>query len=79
MHVPTENQIQTNILDKRDGTYDCKFVPLFAGKYHLSVCIFGRPIRTYPLEFEASAHVNPICVYGCRGSEGMFNFILKLF
>lgn len=69
LHVPTESQIQTNILDNRNGTYYCNFVPSFSGKYHLSVCIFGRPIRTYPLEFEAAQHINPICIYGSRGTD----------
>ena len=68
-HVQTDHQIQTNIVDKRDGTYDANFVPPFAGLYRLNVCIFGRPIRTYPIQFEAAAHINPICVYGSRGSK----------
>lgn len=69
VHVQTDHQIQTNIVDKRDGTYDANFVPPFSGKYLLNCCIFGRPIRTYPLEFEAAAHINPLCVYGSRGSD----------
>lgn len=68
-HVQTDHQIQTNIVDKRDGTYDANFVPPLSGLYRLNVCIFGRPIRTYPLEFEAASHINPICVYGSRGSK----------
>lgn len=73
-HVQTDHQIQTNIVDKRDGTYDANFVPPLSGQYRLKVQIFGRPIRTYPLVFDAAAHINPICVYGSRGSDE-FQFV----
>ena len=69
VHVNTDHQIPTNIVDKRDGSYDAKFIPPFSGQYRLLVSVFGRPIRTYPLEFEAAAHINPVCVYGSRGSD----------
>lgn len=69
VHVNTDHQIATNIVDRRDGSYDAKFIPPFSGQYRLLVSVFGRPIRTYPLEFEAAAHINPVCVYGSRGSD----------
>ncbi|RWS26355.1 tripartite motif-containing protein 2-like protein [Leptotrombidium deliense] len=61
--------VPTRIVDNRDGTYDALFVPPKGGSYLLRVNIFGRPIKSTPLEFEASSHINPLCIYGCRGVD----------
>lgn len=55
------------VIDRDDGTYEAQFITPKHGTYHLNVTIFGHPIKTYPVEFEASVHVNPICIYGTRG------------
>lgn len=60
--------VPVRIIDNNNGTYEAQFIAPKGGTYHLNVTIFGRPIKTYPVEFEASVHVNPICIYGTRGS-----------
>lgn len=68
-HVDSSLNVAVKIIDNRDGTYEAQFVPPKGGKYQLKIAIFGRPIKNYPLEFEASDHINPLCIYGCRGSD----------
>lgn len=63
------SSVSTRVIDNRDGTYEVHFVPLKGGSYSMRVAIFGRPIKTYPVDFEASDHINPLCIYGCRGSD----------
>lgn len=64
-----ESNVPVKIVDKNDGTYEAQFIAPKGGKYCLLVSIFGRPIKTYPLEFEATLQINPICIYGSRGNE----------
>lgn len=66
--VDDETNVPVRIIDNSNGTYEAQFIAPKGGTYHLNVTIFGRPIKTYPVEFEASVHVNPICIYGTRGS-----------
>jgi tripartite motif-containing protein 2/3 len=68
-HNGDGTNISTRIVDNRDGTYEAHFTPPKHGRYSLRISIFGRPIKDYPLEFEASEHINPLCIYGCRGSD----------
>lgn len=63
------SSVSTRVVDNRDGTYESHFIPIKGGTYSLKVTIFGRPIKTYPVVFEASDHINPLCIYGCRGSD----------
>ncbi|OTF72758.1 hypothetical protein BLA29_006810 [Euroglyphus maynei] len=35
----------------------------------MKITIFGRPIKTYPLEFTVSEHINPLCIYGGKGFD----------
>ena len=62
------------IIDNHDGTYEVQFVAPKGGTYQLFVSIFGRSLKNYPVEFEASVHINPICIYGSRG-HGPHQFI----
>jgi len=68
------SNIPVMVLDNHDGTYELQFVAPKGGTYHLFVSIFGRPVKHYPVEFEASVHINPICIYGSRG-HGPHQFI----
>ncbi|KAJ6221256.1 hypothetical protein RDWZM_007068 [Blomia tropicalis] len=68
-HEETEQLIPCKIIDNRDGTYDIQFVPTRSGTYSLKVTIFGRQIKNYPLEFEVTDHINPLCIYGCKGAD----------
>lgn len=68
-HMSDNTNISTKIVDNRDGTYEAHFTPPKSGVYSLKISIFGRPIKDYPIEVEASEHINPLCIYGCRGSD----------
>jgi len=61
--------VPVKLVDNRDGTYEAHFIPPKGGTFTLKVAIFGRPIKTYPIVFDASDHINPLCIYGCRGPE----------
>lgn len=61
--------VPARVTDNRDGTYEAHFVPPKGGKYLLKVSIFGRPIKNYPVPFDASDTINPLCIYGCRGPD----------
>lgn len=67
--VSDNTNVSTRIVDNRDGTYEAHFTPPKSGLYSLKISIFGRPIKDYPIELEASDHINPLCIYGCRGSD----------
>ena len=61
--------VTVRVVDNRDGSYEAQFVPPKGGSFTLRICIFGRPIKTYPLIFDATDHINPLCIYGCRGPD----------
>lgn len=69
VHTDTQQNITCKLNDNRDGTYEIQFVPSKPGNYSMKIAIFGRPIKTYPLEFVVSEHINPLCIYGCKGSD----------
>jgi len=68
-HTEDKTNVAVRIVDNRDGTYEAQFVPPKGGKYHLKISIFGRPVKDYPNVFDASDHINPLCIYGCRGND----------
>lgn len=63
----SKSTVPCKINDNRDGTYDIQFVPRLADDFTMEITIFGRPIKNYPLKFSVSEHINPLCIYGCRG------------
>lgn len=69
VHEETQENLNWKMNDNRDGTYEIQFVPTKPGDYTMKITIFGRPIKTYPLEFTVSEHINPLCIYGCKGSD----------
>ncbi|XP_075237718.1 tripartite motif-containing protein 3-like isoform X2 [Lycorma delicatula] len=60
--------LDTEIIDREDGTYHIKFRPPAPGKYQVKVSVLERPVRHSPLILEVSEHNNPVKVYGTRGS-----------
>ncbi|RZF35365.1 hypothetical protein LSTR_LSTR012572 [Laodelphax striatellus] len=60
--------LETEIVDKEDGTYLIKFRPNLPGKYQIKVTVLDRPVRHSPLTIEVSEHNNPVKVFGSRGS-----------
>ena len=69
LHNDSQQSIQCKVNDNRDGTYEIQFVPPLSGTYSMKIAIFGRQIKNYPLEIEVSEHINPLCIYGCKGSD----------
>lgn len=61
--------VTVRITDLRDGKYEAHFTVPTAGMYSLRVAIFGRPIKTFPVTFEASDNINPLCIYGAKGND----------
>lgn len=43
------------------------FRPPSASRYILKLSVFERPIKDYPLFFDATEHNEPIKIYGRRG------------
>jgi tripartite motif-containing protein 2/3 len=66
-HVKSARQVDTRTVDLRCGRYEIHFVPDQPGDYELAVRIFDRPVQQFPLRFEASPHINPLCIYGGSG------------
>ncbi|XP_034177823.1 tripartite motif-containing protein 2 isoform X1 [Osmia lignaria lignaria] len=69
--IHSENQsssIETEIIDLDNGTYEVLFRPPCASRYVLKLSVFERPIKDYPLFFDATEHNEPIKVYGKRGN-----------
>lgn len=69
--IHSENQsssIETEILDLENGTYEVLFRPPSASRYILKLSVFERPIKDYPLFFDATEHNEPIKIYGRRGN-----------
>ena len=60
--------VQTKVIDLENGTYEIMFRPTVAGRYALRISVFERPIKDYPLFFDATEHNEPIKIYGHRGS-----------
>lgn len=61
--------VTVRVTDLRDGKYEARFTVPKAGMYSLRVAIFGRPIKTFPVTFEASDNINPLCIYGAKGND----------
>lgn len=68
-HLDDGTNVSSRIVDNRDGTYEAHFTAPKSGRYQMKVSIFGRPIKDFPIDLEASEHINPLCIYGCRGSS----------
>lgn len=60
--------IETQVRDLENGTYEVLFRPPSASRYVLKLSVFERPIKDYPLFFNATEHNEPIKTYGRRGS-----------
>ncbi|XP_043282889.1 tripartite motif-containing protein 2-like isoform X3 [Venturia canescens] len=60
--------IETEVRDLENGTYEVLFRPPSASRYVLKLSVFERPIKDYPLFFNATEHNEPIKTYGRRGS-----------
>lgn len=69
LNTSSGQSIPCKVNDNRDGTYEIQFMPLNSGTYSMKIDIFGRQVKNYPLEFEVSEHINPLCIYGCKGSD----------
>ncbi|XP_024883325.1 tripartite motif-containing protein 2-like isoform X1 [Temnothorax curvispinosus] len=69
MHADNQNApIETEVKDLENGTYEVYFRPPTASRYVLKVSVFERPIKDYPLFFDATEHNEPIKTYGRRGN-----------
>lgn len=60
--------IPVKIEDKKNGSYELKYIPFQSGMYELHISIFDRPIQNSPFLLNASDHINPICQFGTKGS-----------
>nr|XP_046911252.1 tripartite motif-containing protein 2-like isoform X2 [Dermatophagoides farinae]XP_046911253.1 tripartite motif-containing protein 2-like isoform X2 [Dermatophagoides farinae]XP_046911254.1 tripartite motif-containing protein 2-like isoform X2 [Dermatophagoides farinae] len=69
VHNNSQQTIPCKLNDNRDGTYEVQFVPPKHGDFSMKITIFGRPIKTFPLEFTVSDHINPLCIYGGKGFD----------
>ncbi|XP_015602366.1 tripartite motif-containing protein 2 isoform X1 [Cephus cinctus] len=68
--INTDNQstsIETEIKDLEDGSYEVLFRPPSASRYVLKLSVFERPIKDYPVFFDATEHNEPVKIYGRRG------------
>lgn len=68
------DSVKTHLVDRRNGSYEVKFLPEQPGNYKLNVTVFDRPIKDSPFHFVASEHINPSSQYGLRGS-GELHFL----
>lgn len=59
--------IETEVRDLENGTYQVLFRPPSANRYVLKLSVFERPIKDYPLFFNATEHNEPMKTYGRRG------------
>lgn len=69
--IHSDNQsssIETEIVDLENGAYEVLFRPPSASRFALKLSVFERPIKDYPLFFDATEHNEPIKVYGRRGN-----------
>jgi len=70
VNMPPENSrssIETEVKDLDNGTYEIYFRLPTANRYVLKILVFERPIKDYPLFFDATEHNEPIKIYGKRG------------
>ncbi|XP_072743379.1 tripartite motif-containing protein 2 isoform X1 [Anoplolepis gracilipes] len=70
-NIHVENQsasIETEVKDLENGTYEVHFRPPTASRYVLKISVFERPIKDYPLFFDATEHNEAIKIYGRRGN-----------
>lgn len=70
-NIHAENQsspIETEVKDLENGAYEIHFRPPTASRYVLKISVFERPIKDYPLFFDATEHNEPIKIYGRRGN-----------
>ncbi|XP_015186247.1 PREDICTED: tripartite motif-containing protein 2-like isoform X1 [Polistes dominula] len=70
-NIQSDNQsqsIETEVKDLDNGTYEVLFRPPYASRYILKLSVFERPIKDYPLFFDATEHNEPVRVYGRRGN-----------
>ncbi|CAG5089290.1 Similar to TRIM2: Tripartite motif-containing protein 2 (Bos taurus) [Cotesia congregata] len=59
----SDNQtIETEVEDLDNGTYEVRFRPPCESRYALKLSVFERPIKDYPMFFNATAHNEPIKV-----------------
>lgn len=69
----TENEetevIETRVKDLENGKYEVTFRPPKTGLYSLKISVFDRPIKDYPIFFEATEHIDPLQIYGSPESE----------
>ncbi|XP_078053205.1 tripartite motif-containing protein 2 isoform X1 [Augochlora pura] len=69
MHSDNQSsRIETEIVDLENGTYEILFRPPVARRFVLKLSVFERPIKDYPLFFDATVHNEPVKVYGRHGS-----------
>ena len=68
-HQESGSTTPAKLVDNRDGTYEAHFVPVVGGRYALKVCIFGRPIKSYPVYFDVCDSIKPTAVFGSRGND----------
>lgn len=68
------DSVKTHLVDRRNGSYEVKFLPEQPGNYKLNVTVFDRPIKDSPFHFVASEHINSVSQYGLRGS-GELHFL----
>lgn len=70
-NIQSENQsqsVETEVKDLDNGTYEVLFRPPYASRYVLKISVFERPIKDYPLFFDATEHNEPIRIYGRKGN-----------
>ncbi|XP_063972988.1 tripartite motif-containing protein 2-like isoform X1 [Diachasmimorpha longicaudata] len=59
--------IESQVQDLDNGTYEINFRPPLPTRYCLKLSVFERPIKDYPVFFNATEHNEPIKVYGKMG------------
>lgn len=70
-HIHAEHQsaiIEAEVKDLENGIYEIYFRPPTASRYVLKISVFERPIKDYPLFFDATEHNEAIKIYGRRGN-----------
>lgn len=67
-NINSQKPIDYKVKDFDNGTYEISFRPPTADRYFLKLSVFERPIKDYPLYFNATEHNEPIKIYGKHGS-----------
>ncbi|XP_057320988.1 tripartite motif-containing protein 2-like isoform X1 [Microplitis mediator] len=65
--TPDNQIIETQVQDLDNGTYEVRFRPPCESRYALKLSVFERPIKDYPMFFDATGHNEPVKVYGRKG------------